>query len=75
MKKIKLKIKKLSKKQIIIISSILLAVILIIVLLSSREPYVGKIKDGKAVYIDRVKNVTVYPESNKILIEFENIKN
>ena len=72
MKKTKLKIKKLSKKQIIIISSILLIVILIIVLLSSREPYVGKIKDGKAVYIDRVKNVTVYPEKNKTLIEFEN---
>ena len=72
MKKTKLKIKKLSKKQIIIISSILLVVILIIVLLSSKEPYVGKIKDGKAVYIDRVKNVTVYPEKNKTLIEFEN---
>ena len=72
MKKTKLKIKKLSKKQIIIISSILLIVILIIVLLSQNEPYVGKIKDGKAVYIDRVKNVTVYPEKNKTLIEFEN---
>ena len=72
MKKTKLKTKKLSKKQIIIISSILLIVILIIVLLSSKEPYVGKIKDGKAVYIDRVKNVTVYPEKNKTLIEFEN---
>ena len=72
MKKTKLKIKKLSKKQIIIISSILLIVILIIVLLSLKEPYVGKIKDGKAVYIDRVKNVTVYPEKNKTLIEFEN---
>ena len=72
MKKTKLKKKKLSKKQIIIISSILLIVILIIVLLSQKEPYVGKIKDGKAVYIDRVKNVTVYPEKNKTLIEFEN---
>ena len=69
MKRTKLKIKKLSKKQIIIISSILLFIILIIVLLTSREPYVGKIKDGKAVYIDRVKNVTVYPEKNKTLIE------
>ena len=72
LKRTKLKIKKLSKKQIIIISSILLIVILIIVLLSLKEPYVGKIKDGKAVYIDRVKNVTVYPEKNKTLIEFEN---
>ena len=72
MKKAKLKIKKLSKKQIIIISSILLVVILVIVLLTSKKPYVGKIKDGKAVYIDRVKNVTVYPEKNKTLIEFEN---
>ena len=54
MKKTKLKIKKLSKKQIIIISSILLIVILIIVLLSSREPYVGKIKDGKAVLADAI---------------------
>ena len=72
MKKTKLKLKKQAKKQIIIISSILLIVILIIVLLSPKEPYVGKIKDGKAVYIDRVKNVTVYPEKNKTLIEFEN---
>lgn len=72
MKKNKLKLKKLSKKKITIILSILLIVILIIVLLSSREPYVGKIKDGKAVYIDRVKNVTVYPENKKTLIEFEN---
>ena len=74
MKKTKLKIKKLSKKQIIIISSILLIVILIIVLLSSREPYVGKIKDGKVEYIDRIVNVTVYPEKKKTLIEFENNK-
>lgn len=72
MKKTKLKLKKLSKKKITIILSILLIVILIIVLLSSREPYVGKIKDGKAIYIDRVKNVTVYPENKKTLIEFEN---
>lgn len=72
MKKNKLRFKKLSKKKITIILSILLIVILIIVLLSSREPYVGKIKDGKAVYIDRVKNVTVYPENKKTLIEFEN---
>ena len=72
MKKNKLRFKKLSKKKITIILSIFLIVILIIVLLSSREPYVGKIKDGKAVYIDRVKNVTVYPENKKTLIEFEN---
>lgn len=72
MKKTKLRFKKLSKKKITIILSIFLIVILIIVLLSSREPYVGKIKDGKAVYIDRVKNVTVYPENKKTLIEFEN---
>ena len=73
MKKNKLRFKKLSKKKIIIIIlSILLIFTLIIVLLSSREPYVGKIKDGKAVYIDRVKNVTVYPENKKTLIEFEN---
>ena len=73
MKKNKLRFKKLSKKKIIIIIlSILLIFTLIIVLLSSREPYVGKIKDGKAIYIDRVKNVTVYPENKKTLIEFEN---
>ena len=70
MKKIKLKIKKLSKKQIIIISSILLIVILIIVLLSSKEPYVGKIKDGKAVYIDRIVNVT--KSEDNIVIVFKN---
>ena len=72
MKKNKLRFKKLSKKKITIILSIFLIVTLIIVLLSSREPYVGKIKDGKAIYIDRVKNVTVYPENKKTLIEFEN---
>ena len=72
MKKTKLKLKKLSKKKITIILSIFLIVTLIIVLLSSREPYVGKIKDGKAVYIDIVKNVTVYLENKKALIEFEN---
>ena len=51
MKKNKLRFKKLSKKKITIILSILLIVILIIVSLSSKEPYVGKIKDGKAIYI------------------------
>ena len=72
MKKNKLRFKKLSKKKITIILSILLLIILIIILIISKEPYVGKIKDGKAVYIDRVKNVTVYPENKKTLIEFEN---
>lgn len=72
MKKTKLKLKKLSKKKIIIILSILLMIILIIILIIPNEPYVGKIKDGKAIYIDRVKNVTVYPENKKTLIEFEN---
>ena len=72
MKKTKLKFKKLSKKKITIILSILLLIILIIILIIPKEPYVGKIKDGKAVYIDRVKNVTVYPENKKTLIEFEN---
>ena len=47
-------------------------IILIIILIIPKEPNVGKIKDGKAVYIDRVKNVTVYPENKKTLIEFEN---
>ena len=74
MKKTKLKFKTLSKKKIIIILSILLLIILIIILIIPKEPYVGKIKDGKAVYIDRVKNVTVYPENKKTLIEFENNK-
>lgn len=72
MKKNKLKLKKLSKKKITIILSILLMIILIIILIIPNEPYVGKIKDGKAIYIDRVKNVTVYPENKKTLIEFEN---
>ena len=72
MKKTKLKFKTLSKKKIIIILSILLLIILIIILIIPKEPYVGKIKDGKAVYIDRVKNVTVYSENKKTLIEFEN---
>lgn len=72
MKKTKLKLKKLSKKKITIILSILLMIILIIILIIPNEPYVGKIKDGKAIYIDRVKNVTVYSENKKTLIEFEN---
>jgi len=71
-KKAKLKIKKPSKKQFIIILGIILVIILSIILMTLKSPYVGKIKDGKAVYIDRIKNVTVYPKSNKILIEFEN---
>ena len=70
MKKTKLKFKTLSKKKIIIILSILLLIILIIILIIPKEPYVGKIKDGKAVYIDRVNNVTVYSENKKTLIEF-----
>ena len=72
MKKTKSKVKKLSKKKIIFISSILLIISIFIILIIPRAPYVGEIKNGKIKYIDRVKNVTVYPESNKILIEFEN---
>ena len=65
------KIKNLTKKQIIIILSVFL-IIIFIILISLIPPYVGKVKDGKIEYINRVKNVTVYPEDNKILIEFDN---
>ena len=41
---------------------------------SFKKPYVGKIKNGKVEYIDRIVNVTVYPEKKKTLIEFENNK-
>ena len=61
LKRTKLKVKKLSKKQIIIISSVLLVIILIIVLLSSKEPT----RDGYVFkgWVD--KNET--PIYNKVL--------
>ncbi len=55
-------------KQIIIVSILLLIIILIIVLNSGTN--VGKIKNGKANYIDIIENVTKYEDS--IIIEFEN---
>lgn len=71
MKKRKLKIK---KKQIIIISCVLLVILLVIILITTSNVKVGKIKDGKAIYIDRIVNVTNYKDKNKVIIEFENNK-
>ena len=71
MKKRKLKIK---KKQIIIISCVLLVILLVIILITTSNVKVGKIKNGKALYIDRIVNVTNYKEKNKVIIEFENNK-
>lgn len=66
-KKHKLKFK---KKQIIIISSVLLLIVIALIIGLNSGPNVGKIKNGKAKYIDRVANVTKYEDS--IIIEFEN---
>lgn len=71
MKKQKLKIK---KKQIIIISCVLLVILLVIILITTSNVKVGKIKNGKALYIDRIVNVTNYKDKNKVVIEFENNK-
>ena len=71
MKKRKLKIK---KKQIIIISCVLLVILLVIILITTSNVKVGKIKNGKAEYIDRIVNVTNYKDKNKVIIEFENNK-
>lgn len=71
MKKRKLKIK---KKQIIIILCVLLVILLVIILITTSNVKVGKIKNGKALYIDRIVNVTNYKDKNKVVIEFENNK-
>lgn len=71
MKKRKLKIK---KKQIIIISCVLLIILLVIILITTSNVKVGKIKNDKAEYIDRIVNVTNYKDKNKVVIEFENNK-
>ena len=71
MKKRKLKIK---KKQIIIISCVLLDILLVIILITTESVKVGKIKNGKALYIDRIVNVTNYKDKNKVIIEFKNDK-
>lgn len=71
MKKRKLKIK---KKQIIIISCVLLVILLVIILITTSNVKVGKLKNGKAQYIDRIVNVTNYKDKNKVIIEFENNK-
>lgn len=61
---------KFKKKQIIIISSVLLLIVIALIIGFNSGPNVGKIKNGKAKYIDRVANVTKYEDS--IIIEFEN---
>lgn len=67
MKRLKLKV---NKKQIIIIISLVLLIVLFICFMLNKLPNVGKIKNGKAEYIDKIANVTKYKD--KIIIEFEN---
>ena len=71
MKKVKLKIK---KQGIMLILGIFLIILLIVVLIKLNNPKVGKIKNGKVEYIDRIVNVTYYKETDKIIIEFKNDK-
>lgn len=61
MKKRKFKIK---KEQIIIISCAFLVLLLVIILITTSNVKVGKIKNGKALYIDRIVNVTNYKDKN-----------
>lgn len=60
---------KLSKKIVVIILSIII-VLLMILLIINKEPYVGKIKDGKAIYTERI--VSVDKIKDKVIIEFNN---
>ena len=75
MKKRKLKIK---KKQIIIISCVLLVILLVIILTTTNNVKVGSNKNGKALYkalyINRIVNVTNYKDKNKAVVKFENYK-
>ena len=70
-KRIKKKIK-LNKKSICTIAVLLLVIAVIFVIIMIFKPInVGKInKDGKAEYIEKVVNVTKYPD--KKIIEFKN---
>ena len=69
-----MKKKKLKKIIILLIIMCILIIGIVLIINSFKKPYVGKIKDGKVEYIDRIVNVTVYPEKKKTLIEFENNK-
>ena len=69
MKKRKLKIK---KKQIIIISCVLLVILLVIILTTTNNVKVGSNKNGKALYINRIVNVTNYKDKNKVVVKFKN---
>ena len=61
---------KLNKKQLTTIGVLILAVIFIIIMIF-KPVNVGKInKEGKAEYIERVANVTKYPD--KKIVEFKN---
>lgn len=48
----------------------LIAVFIIIIILVCNRVNVGKIVNGKAEYIDKIENVTKYPDD--VLIEFNN---
>lgn len=70
MKKQKKKLKLQKKHVIIVISSVVLVIIAIILLVHFTDVNVGKIKNGKVEYIDRIVNVTKYKD--KVIIEFDN---
>lgn len=62
--------RKIKKRYIIILVIVIILILGIIIINKFSLPNVGKIKKGKAHYIDRVVNVTKYDK--KIIIEFEN---
>lgn len=61
---------KINKKYLIIF---IIAVLLLLgIFLLFKGPNVGKIKNGKVEYIDRIENVTYYKKKDMVLIEFKN---
>lgn len=62
--------KKLNYK--LIIGIIIFLLLLIIIIVCFNKVNVGKIKNGKVEYIDRIENVTKYKD--RIIIEFNNNK-
>ena len=61
---------KINKKYLIIF---IIAVLLLLgIFLLFKVPNVGKIKNGKVEYIDRIENVTYYKKKDMVLIEFKN---
>lgn len=61
------------KKEFFILLAVIFLIISIIVIKSFSLPNVGKIEDGRVVYIDKISNVT--KSKHNIVIEFENNHN